>query len=74
MKKIALAFTCAALGCAALTACTGNTRYTEVTTANGTSAKHVSIAPGTSITTNSGGCINSAGGACVQPATSSVTE
>lgn len=72
MKKIAIALTCAALGCAALTACTGNTRYTEVTTANGTNAKHVSIAPGTSATTEDGGCINSGGGTCTQQST--VTE
>ncbi|HED3065077.1 TPA: hypothetical protein R4057_002030 [Kluyvera ascorbata] len=69
MKKIALAFACAALGCAALTACTGNTRYTEVTTANGTTAKHVSIAAGTSATTANGGCINSGDGTCTQQTT-----
>ncbi|ELY9614305.1 hypothetical protein ACEF96_004390 [Salmonella enterica] len=74
MKKIALALTCAALGCSALTACTGNTRYTEATTANGTTVKHVSIAPGTSVTTSSGGCINSAGGSCEQQPTTATTE
>lgn len=69
MKKITIAFACAAFGCATLTACTGNTRYTEATTANGTSVKHVSIAPGTSMTTKDGGCINSAGGTCGQQTT-----
>lgn len=73
MKKIAIALACAASLCA-LTACTGNTRYTEATTANGTSVKHVSIAPGTSATTSSGGCINSAGGACEQQPTTATTE
>ncbi|HII1671955.1 TPA: hypothetical protein ACYZE8_002382 [Salmonella enterica] len=73
MKKIAIALACAASLCA-LTACTGNTRYTEATTANGTSVKHVSIAPGTSATTSSGGCINSAGGTCTQPTAASATE
>ena len=57
MKKIALVLTRAASLCA-LSACS---HYTEATT-----VKHVAIAPGTSITTSSGGCINSAGGTCEQ--------
>lgn len=63
MKKIVLAVIASASLCV-LSACTGSTRYTEVTTANGTTAKHVSIAAGTSMTTSTGGCINSSGGTC----------
>lgn len=73
MKKIVLVLACAASLCA-LSACTGNTRYTEVTTANGTTAKHVSIAPGTSATTKDGGCINSGGGTCEQLSTQSAAQ
>lgn len=65
MKKVLIAIIAGASLCA-LSACT-STRYTEVTTANGTTTKHVSIAAGTSVTTKDGGCINSAGAACVQP-------
>ena len=64
MKKIAIAFACAAIGCAALTACS---TYTEATTARGATVKHVAVAPGTSITVPNG-CINSAGGTCEQQA------
>lgn len=71
MKKIALAFACVALGCAALSACSS---YTEATGANGTTVKHVAIAPGTSITTPNG-CINSGSGTCEpQTITGDVTQ
>lgn len=62
MKKALLAVIAGAALCA-LSACS---HYTEATTANGTTVKHVAIAPGTSVTTKDGGCINSAGGSCEQ--------
>lgn len=64
MKKIVLAIIAGASLCA-LSACSS---YTEATTANGTTVKHVAIAPGTSITTPNG-CINSGGGTCTQQTT-----
>ncbi|NBD83585.1 MULTISPECIES: hypothetical protein [Citrobacter] len=60
MKKALLVISAGVALCA-LSACS---HYTEATTANGTTVKH--IAPGTSVTTNSGGCINSAGVTCEQ--------
>ncbi|EDW9823545.1 Uncharacterised protein [Salmonella enterica subsp. enterica] len=44
----------------ALAGCT-HTTYTEATRADGSSVKHVAIAPGTKITTANGGCIDSTG-------------
>lgn len=70
MKKALLAVIAGAALCA-LSACS---HYTEATTANGTTVKHVAIAPGTSVTTKDGGCINSAGGTCTQPTAASATE
>lgn len=70
MKKALLAVIAGAALCA-LSACS---HYTEATTANGTTVKHVAIAPGTSVTTKDGGCINSAGGACEQQPTTATTE
>ncbi|MES0260259.1 hypothetical protein KDV51_07060 [Citrobacter portucalensis] len=55
MKKMIMA---AAL--LALAGCT-HTTYTEATRADGSSVKHVAIAPGTKITTAAGGCIDSTG-------------
>ncbi|ECF1703340.1 hypothetical protein E1B77_20775 [Salmonella enterica subsp. enterica] len=55
MKKLLLAVAlCALAGCS-------HSTYTEATKADGSSVKHVSIAPGTKITTADGGCIDSTG-------------
>ncbi|MFU1851465.1 hypothetical protein [Citrobacter portucalensis] len=62
MKKVLLVIIAGVALCA-LSACS---HYTEATTANGTTVKHIAIAPGTSVTTSSGGCINSAGVTCEQ--------
>ena len=69
MKKIAIALSCAAALCA-LSACS---HYTEATGPNGTTVKHIAIAPGTSITTPNG-CINSGGGTCDPEATGSTGD
>ena len=61
MKKMILA---AAL--LALAGCT-HTTYTEATRADGSTVKHVAIAPGTKITTAAGGCIDSTGAATTCP-------
>ncbi|MGU9777980.1 hypothetical protein ACV3J7_16575 [Salmonella enterica] len=50
-----------------LAGCTTHTTYTEATRADGSSVKHVAIAPGTKITTASGGCIDSTGAAAACP-------
>lgn len=55
MKKLIIA---AAL--VVLSGCTHST-YTEATRADGSTVKHVAIAPGTKITTADGGCIDSTG-------------
>lgn len=68
MKKLLL--TAALL---TLAGCT-HTTYTEATRADGSTVKHVAIAPGTSVTTKDGGCINSAGGACEQQSTTATAE
>lgn len=44
----------------ALSGCT-HTTYTEATSADGSTVKHIAIAPGTKITTATGGCIDSTG-------------
>lgn len=44
----------------ALSGCT-HTTYTEATSADGSTVKHIAIAPGTKITTAAGGCIDSTG-------------
>lgn len=62
MKKIILAVIAAASQCT-LSACS---TYTEATGPNGTTVKHVAVAPGTSAVTSNGGCINSGGGTCEQ--------
>ncbi|EAB6210855.1 hypothetical protein ABN12_003208 [Salmonella enterica subsp. enterica serovar Mississippi] len=49
-----------------LSGCTHST-YTEATKADGTTIKHVAIAPGTKITTASGGCIDSTGAVTTCP-------
>ncbi|HHT2661502.1 TPA: lipoprotein [Citrobacter freundii] len=48
----ALVFLVALSGCA-------HTTYTEATSADGSTVKHIAIAPGTKITTAAGGCIDS---------------
>ncbi|HFO3368254.1 TPA: hypothetical protein ACHJP7_004328 [Escherichia coli] len=49
-----------------LAGCT-HTTYTEAKRADGTTVKHIAIAPGTKITTASGGCIDSTGAATECP-------
>lgn len=44
----------------ALAGCSSTT-YTEATRADGSTIKHVAIAPGTKIITTGGGCIDSTG-------------
>lgn len=61
MKKIILT---AAL--VVLAGCT-HTTYTEATRADGTTVKHIAIAPGTKITTAAGGCIDSTGAVTTCP-------
>ncbi|EDW9825599.1 hypothetical protein ACT7V1_004146 [Salmonella enterica subsp. enterica] len=53
---------------AALAGCT-HTTYTEATAADGSTVKHIAIAPGTKITTAAGGCIDSTGAATTCPLT-----
>ncbi|EHO7056259.1 hypothetical protein OOJ18_07260 [Escherichia coli] len=55
MKKLLLA-----VAFFTMAGCTHST-YTEATRADGSSIKHVTIAPGTKITTANGGCIDSTG-------------
>ncbi|MGU9777978.1 hypothetical protein ACV3J7_16565 [Salmonella enterica] len=50
----------------ALAGCT-HTTYTEATRADGSTVKHVAIAPGTKITTANGGCIDSTGAVTTCP-------
>ncbi|EAZ4876761.1 hypothetical protein CBX33_12225 [Salmonella enterica] len=50
----------------ALAGCT-HTTYTEATRADGSTVKHAAIAPGTKITTASGGCIDSTGAVTTCP-------
>ncbi|EAW8085520.1 hypothetical protein PL246_09605 [Salmonella enterica] len=50
----------------ALAGCT-HTTYTEATRADGSTVKHIAIAPGTKITTANGGCIDSTGAAAMCP-------
>lgn len=50
-----------------LAGCTTHTTYTEAKSADGSSVKHVAIAPGTKITTASGGCIDSTGAVSTCP-------
>lgn len=59
MKKALLAVLSGALICLLM----GCSTYTEAIGPDGTSVKHIGIAPGTSITTPKG-CINSAGRDC----------
>lgn len=61
MKKLLL--TAALL---TLAGCT-HTTYTEATRADGSTVKHVAIAPGTKITTAAGGCIDSTGAGTTCP-------
>ncbi|ENA9695586.1 hypothetical protein ABG299_001077 [Salmonella enterica subsp. enterica] len=70
MKKIVLAVLAAASLCS-LSACS---TYTEATGPNGTTVKHVAVAPGTSAVTANGGCINSAGGSCEQQPTQQAAQ
>ncbi|CAM7914185.1 Uncharacterised protein [Escherichia coli] len=60
MKKFFLLAALVLAGCS-------NTTYTEATHPNGTTVKHISIAPGTKSTTASGGCIDSTGAAASCP-------
>lgn len=66
MKKIAIALTGVVFACA-LSACSG-ARVVEK--ADGTKKATVVIAPGTTVTGQNGGCVDSRGGACQQQATS----
>ncbi|EBM1967277.1 hypothetical protein AB4U70_002932 [Salmonella enterica] len=50
----------------ALAGCT-HTTYTEATSADGSTVKHIAIAPGTKITTAAGGCIDSTGAKTMCP-------
>ncbi|EHL7666639.1 hypothetical protein KEH73_000752 [Salmonella enterica] len=50
----------------ALAGCT-HTTYTEATRTDGSTVKHIAIAPGTKITTANGGCIDSTGAAAMCP-------
>ncbi|HAF5935099.1 TPA: hypothetical protein G9F30_000522 [Salmonella enterica] len=61
MKKMIMA-----VALLALAGCT-HTTYTEATRADGSTVKHVAIAPGTKITTANGGCIDSTGAATACP-------
>ncbi|EDF9813712.1 hypothetical protein B5B23_13170 [Salmonella enterica subsp. enterica serovar Tennessee] len=61
MKKLLL--TAALL---TLAGCT-HTTYTEATRADGSTVKHIAIAPGAKITTAAGGCIDSTGTATTCP-------
>ncbi|EJE9586948.1 hypothetical protein M5722_001460 [Salmonella enterica] len=63
MKKI---FLIASASLCALAGCT-HTTYTEATRADGSTVKHIAIAPGTKITTASGGCIDSTGAVTTCP-------
>lgn len=65
MKKIIIPALVAAFACV-LTGCT-HTTYTEATRADGSTVKHVAIAPGTKITTANGGCIDSTGAVTTCP-------
>ncbi|MNB59999.1 hypothetical protein D3C81_31970 [compost metagenome] len=58
MKKVAL-LVCIALTAGVLSACSG---FTSVKSADGTQVTRGHIAPGTKITTSTGGCIDSTGG------------
>ncbi len=60
MKKLLI------LAALLLAGCT-HTTYTEATRADGTTVKHIAIAPGTKITTASGNCIDSTGAAAECP-------
>lgn len=54
MKLIVLAFAIILSGCS-------HTTYTEAKRPDGTTVRHVAIAPGTKITTANGNCIDSTG-------------
>lgn len=54
-----------------LTSCSA---YRHVERADGTSKTTVTLAPGTTVTTQNGGCINSAGGTCEQQPTQQVAQ
>ncbi len=62
MKKTVLAV----LAAVSLCALSAYSTYTEATGPNGTTAKHVAVAPETSAVIANGGCINSGGGVCEQ--------
>ncbi|MEM0567605.1 hypothetical protein [Salmonella enterica] len=62
MKIVLIALT----ALVALAGCT-HTTYTEATRADGSTVKHVAIAPGTKITTAAGGCIDSTGAVTTCP-------
>ncbi|ECI7957510.1 hypothetical protein CBJ89_001942 [Salmonella enterica subsp. enterica serovar Essen] len=61
MKKLLLAVAlCTLAGCS-------HSTYTEATRADGSTVKHIAIAPGTKITTANGGCIDSTGAMAACP-------
>ncbi|EAM8673207.1 hypothetical protein BL252_06525 [Salmonella enterica] len=63
MKKLLLAVAlCTLAGCS-------HSTYTEATRADGSTVKHIAIAPGTKITTANGGCIDSTGAQASCPTT-----
>ncbi|EAW1173104.1 hypothetical protein S922_16040 [Salmonella enterica subsp. enterica] len=65
MKKLVIA----AIAVATVSLLSACSTYTEATGPNGTTVKHVAVAPGTSAVTSNSGCINSAGGECEQQPT-----
>lgn len=60
MKQTAIVIAAVILAPVLLVGCS-HTTYTEATRADGSTVKHVAIAPGTKITTANGGCIDSTG-------------
>lgn len=66
MKQMAIVIAAVILAPVLLAGCS-HTTYTEATRADGSTVKHVAIAPGTKITTASGGCIDSTGAVTTCP-------
>lgn len=66
MKRMAIVIAAVILAPVLLVGCS-HTTYTEATRADGSTVKHIAIAPGTKITTASGGCIDSTGAVTTCP-------
>ncbi|ECG7135594.1 hypothetical protein E6W93_22385 [Salmonella enterica subsp. enterica serovar Uppsala] len=66
MKQMAIVIAAVILAPVLLVGCS-HTTYTEATRADGSTVKHIAIAPGTKITTASGGCIDSTGAVTTCP-------